>query len=111
MKIPERTLDSKLRSMFDLRKLILSLQDARLKTHEEQYLALFKQLESGTLSEYDKNVLEGLRYAFRVHWVRNDYGSIVQAGKNLPEDLFRSEHLIAAYVGNAERMLHKPRRL
>lgn len=105
MTLPERSIEVKLKSMFDLRALGMELRDAYLKQRESEFFALFESLKQGQLTQFDKATIEGLRYAFRMTWAKNDFASVVQAGKNLPEEILRQEPLFAAYLDEASNAL------
>jgi len=108
IELPERSVEVKLKSMFDLRALSLSLRDAYLKQREAEFFALFESLKQGQLHHpFDHATLEGLRYAFRMTWAKNDFAAIVQAGKNLPEDVLQREPLLIAYISESHDELKK----
>jgi hypothetical protein len=94
--------------MFDLRALSLSLRDAYLKQRETEFFALFESLKQGQPElTFDHSTLEALRYAFRMTWAKNDFASLVKAGKNLPEEVLRREPLLAAYIAESQEELKK----
>ncbi|MDZ7359474.1 MAG: hypothetical protein ONB46_01930 [candidate division KSB1 bacterium] len=88
--------------MFDLRALGMELRDTYLKQREDEFFALFERLKREPLPKFDNATLEALRYAFRMTWAKNDFASIVQAGKNLPEEVLRQEPLFAAYLAESK---------
>jgi hypothetical protein len=106
MKLPKRSLEVKLRSIFDLRALCLDLRDAYLKQREAEFFALFERLKQGQLRPpFDRVTIEALRYAFRMTWAKNDFASVVQAGENLPEEILHQEPLFAAYLAESKELL------
>lgn len=105
MNLPKRSVEVKLRSMFDLRALSMALRDAYLKQSENKFFALFDDLKREPLPTYDHATLEALRYAFRFTWAKDDFASIVQAGKNLPREILRQEPLLAAYFAASQEQL------
>ena len=107
MNLPKRSIEIALKSMFDLSAFGLSLRDAYLKQSEDKFFALFEDLKHGPLPEYDRAKLEALRYAFRFTWAKNDFAAIVQAGKNLPQEVLQQEPLLQAYVAASKEQLFK----
>jgi len=105
MALPERSVEVKLQSMFDLRALGMELRDAYLQQYEAEFFALFERLKREPLPKFDHATLEALRYAFRMTWAKNDFASIVQAGKNLPAELLPQEPLLAAYIAESQEEL------
>ena len=106
IELPERSVEVKLKSMFDLRALCLSLRDAYLKQRESDFFALFERLKRGQLKPpFDNATIEALRYAFRMTWAKNDFASILQAGENLPEDVLRQDPLFLAYIAESKAQL------
>jgi hypothetical protein len=105
MTLPERSIEVKLKSMFDLRALGMELRDAYLKQREDEFFAIFERLKREPLLQFDNTTLEALRYAFRMAWAKNDFASIVQAGENLPEEVLCQESLLAAYLAESREEL------
>lgn len=105
MKLPERPVEIKIKSMFDLRALGMELRDAHLKQREDEFFALFERLKREPLPQFDNTALEALRYAFRMTWAKNDFAAIVQAGENLPEEVLRQAPLLAAYLAESKEEL------
>jgi len=106
IELPERSVEVRLRSMFDLRALSLSLRDAYLKQRESEFFDLFERLKQGQLKPpFDNATIEALRYAFRMTWAKNDFASIVQAGENLPQEVLCQEPLLAAYLAESKEEL------
>jgi len=97
MRLPEQSVETKLLRIEALRRQRLKLRDAYLKQSEEKFFALFEELQQRALPKYDRATLEALRYAFRFTWAKNDFTAIVQAGKNLPQEILQQEPLLAAY--------------
>lgn len=96
MNLPTRSVEVTLKSIFDLRALSMALRDAYLKQSEDKFFALFDELKRAPLPQYDRATREALRYAFRFTWAKDDFASIVQAGKNLPQEILQQEPLLAA---------------
>ncbi len=111
MNLPQRSVEVKLRSMFDLRALSMALRDAYLKQSEDKFFALFDDLKREPLPTYDHATLEALRYAFRFTWAKDDFAAIVQAGKNLPQEILQKEPLLAAYIAAAREQLEARRNI
>jgi hypothetical protein len=105
--LPNRSVEVTLRSIFDLSAFSLSLRDAYLKQSEEKFFALFERLKREPLPKYDRATLEALRYAFRFTWAKNDFASLVQAGKNLPQEILQQEPLLAAYYAAAQEQIEE----
>lgn len=105
MQLPERSVEVKFKSMFDLRALGMELRAAYLKQREDEFFALFERLKREPLLEFDNTTLEALRYAFRMTWAKNDFASIVKAGKNLPEEVLRQDPLFLAYIAESKAQL------
>jgi len=107
MTLPERSVEVKLQSMFDLRALGMELRDAYLQQYEAEFFALFERLKREPLPKFDHATLEALRYAFRMTWAKNDFISLVKAGKNLPEEVLQREPLLTAYIAESQEKLKK----
>ena len=108
IELPERSLEVKLKSMFDLRTLSMSLRDTYLKQRETEFFELFERLKHGELKlPFDRATIEALRYAFRMTWAKNDFASILQAGKNFPAELFPQDPLFAAYIAESQEEIKK----
>lgn len=108
IELPERSVEVKLKSMFDLRALSMSLRDAYLKQRETEFFAWFERLKQGRMQlPFNHATLEGLRYAFRMTWIKNDFVAIVQAGQNLPKDVLQREPLLSAYIAESLEEIKK----
>ncbi len=83
----------------------MTLRDAYLKQSEDKFFALFERLQREPLPKFDHNAREALRYAFRFTWAKNDFTAIVQAGKNLPQEILQQEPLLAAYLAASQEQL------
>ncbi len=105
MILPTQSLETKLQSIDDLRALSLELRDAKLKERAPEFFTLFERLKHGPLTNYNHATLEGLRYAFRHTWAKNDFAAVVQAGENLAQEILQQEPLFAAYLHAAKEKL------
>ncbi len=105
MNLPKQSIETKLLSIDDLRVLCLELRDAYLKQSADKFFALFERLKHEPLPKFDRNTREALRYAFRFTWAKNNFAAIVQAGKNLPQEILQQEPLLAAYLAASKEQL------
>lgn len=105
MKLPSRSVETIFRSIADLRELCLQLRDAWLEKYEVELFKEFELLKQRRLTHFDSVTLQALRYAFRKTWATNDFGTIVQAGTNLPAEILCQEPLLAAYLAAAKEQL------
>jgi hypothetical protein len=84
----------------------MSLHETYLKECEAEFLARFERLkQEPTKQPFDQAAIEALRYAFRTAWAKNDFASIVQAGKNLPKEVLRQDSLFLAYIAESKAQL------
>jgi hypothetical protein len=110
MNLPKRTPEQKLQRVSQMRRLALSLREA----YEKQFLlndwlARFEILLDlppdhfpAKLSRAD---LEALRAGFRENWAKGNFAVIVKAAAKLPVEIFRRDHVLAAYAGAAREQL------
>lgn len=105
MHLPESTIETKLRKIGELSALAFQRRDACLKQSEDKFFALFENLKSAPLVEFNYATLEALRYAFRFTWAKDDFASVVQAEKNLHHEVLQQEPLLAAYLAASKEQL------
>jgi hypothetical protein len=105
MHLPEKSVEAKFRRIAELSELRFKRRDAYLKQSEDKFFVLFGRLKREALPKYDRATLEALRYAFRFTWAKNDFASLVQAGKNLPQEILQQEPLLAAYYAASQEQL------
>jgi hypothetical protein len=84
----------------------MSQHDTHIKQREAEYWVLFERLKQEPLKQpFDQAAIEVLRHAFRMAWTKNDFASVVQAGKNLPEEILRQDPLFPAYIAESKARL------
>jgi len=93
---PSREIDGIIRQTADLRRLCLSLREAKNQERETALAAEFEQaaLGSGRLNTVNADVI---RAGFKSLWRQARYDRIVEVARALPEDLVQQDDTVLMY--------------